>query len=217
MLTPDLPRRRWRGLFAIAVMSAAMALPASSALAADPVAPDLEPPDAEAVTTQLDTDELQSMIDELGVANETLQAEADSLQASIDVLTQERDQLQSSLQRFDRLRDPIEADRQLLFELRKGMPDTRPEAEAQLERLSKLALAANPGQLGQLVDRVEAAAPAYLDWRFTEFGSTQEATAAYVNTGANAFDSSMSDFRSEVLLSVANRLDGLLTTLERLR
>jgi len=38
-----------------------------------------------------------------------------------------------------------------------------------------------------------------------------------VETGANAFDSSMEEFRSQVLMSVANRLDSLLTILDRVR
>ena len=198
-------------------MTAALLLPASATLAMDPVAADLESGDPEGVTTHLDIDELQSLIEELDIANQSLRAEANSLQQSVDSLTLERDRLQDSLRHFDDLYDPIEADRQLLFELRKGLPETRPEAEAQLDRIRSLALSSNPAQLGQLVDRVEDAAPAFLEWRFTQFGSTQEATEAYISTGANAFDSSMSEFRSEVLMSVANRLDGLLTVLDRLR
>jgi hypothetical protein len=64
---------------------------------------------------------------------------------------------------------------------------------------------------------VDDAAPAFLDWRFAQFTSSQEATEAYINTGANAFDSSMDDFRKEVLMSVANRLDGLLNIIDRVR
>ena len=60
-------------------------------------------------------------------------------------------------------------------------------------------------------------APAFLDWRFGEFNTTQEFSSAYVESGANAFDSSMEEFRSEVLRSVASRLDGLLTILDRAR
>jgi hypothetical protein len=60
-------------------------------------------------------------------------------------------------------------------------------------------------------------APAFLDWRFGEFGSTEEFSSAYVESGANAFDTSMEEFRAEVLRSVANRLDGLLTILDRVR
>lgn len=198
-------------------MMVTVLVPASATLAMDSAAAEIESADSDGVQTQLDADALRSLIEELDSANESLQAEADSLRQSVDTLTLERDRLQDSLHRFDDLYEPLEADRQLLFELRKSLPDTRPEAEAQLERMRKLALASNPAQLGQLVDRVEANAPAYFDWRFTEFGSTQEATEAYITSGANAFDSSMNEFRNEVLMSVANRLDGLLTVIDRLR
>ena len=80
-----------------------------------------------------------------------------------------------------------------------------------------MALWADPARLGQLLDRVTEAAPAYLDWRFGELGNTQDFTAAYIDTGANAFDTSMEEFHSEVLRSVATQLDGLLTILDRVR
>ncbi len=56
-----------------------------------------------------------------------------------------------------------------------------------------------------------------MDWRFSDFTTTEEATQAYIDSGANAFNSLMTDFRNEVLLSVANRLDGLLTVIDRAR
>jgi len=146
-----------------------------------------------------------------------LVADNSVLQQTVDELLRERDRLRASLGRFDDLYTPLEADRQLLFELRKNLPETRPEVEAQLVRIRSLALTADPARLGQLVDRVDDAAPAFLDWRFGDFETTQEINDAYIETGANAFDSSMDDFRSEVLMSVANRLDGLLTILDRVR
>jgi len=129
----------------------------------------------------------------------------------------ERDELARGLDRFHELYDALEADRQLLFELRKGIPESRPEAEAQLTRLQSLALLSDPARLGDLVDRVEDAAPPFMDWRFSDFTTTEEATQAYIDSGANAFDSLMTEFRNEVLLSVANRLDGLLTVIDRAR
>jgi hypothetical protein len=145
------------------------------------------------------------------------EASPDQLRALVSELTDQRDELARSLERFDDLYAPLEADRQLLVELRKQVPDTRPEAEAHIERLRSLALSADPSRLGQLADRVADAAPDFLDWRFTEFGSADEATRAYLDSGAGAFDSTMTEFRNEVLLSVANRLDGLLTVLDRVR
>jgi hypothetical protein len=217
MLTLDHPRRRLRGLAAATVMAAGMLVPASATIAMETVAADLDPAVTDPVPAQATVEELRLLVDDLSLANDALEADNTTLQQTVDALTHERDRLLESLQRFDELYDPLEADRQLLFELRKGVPETRPEAEAQLERIRSLALSSDPARLGQLVDRVDDAAPAFLEWRFGEFGSSEESSRAYVATGANAFDSSMEELRSEVLRSVANRLDGLLTILDRVR
>jgi hypothetical protein len=157
-------------------------------------------------------------VDPIDVSARALEdASRDELRDMVGTLADERDSLARSFERFEDLYAPLEADRQLLFELRKGTPETRPEAEAQLERLRSLAVAADPSQLTPLIDKVQQAAPAFFDWRYTEFADAQAATQAYVESGAGAFDTSMSEFRNEVLLSVANRLDGLLTVLDRLR
>ncbi len=217
MLTPDYPRRRLRGLAAAALMAATMLLPASATVAMDSGSADLDPGAADMGQQQATVEELRSMIDDLSLANDALQADNSSLQQTVDTLSTERDRLRESLTRFDDLYGPLEADRQLLFELRKGLPETRPEAEAQIDRMRTLALSSDPASLGQVVDRVSDTAPAFLDWRFGEFDTTEAFTSAYVDTGANAFDTSMEEFRSEVLRSVANRLDGLLTIIDRVR
>ncbi len=217
MLTPDHPRRRMRGLAAATVMAATLLIPASATMAMDAGSAELPASAPELTDAQATVDELRTLIDDLSLANDTLAADNASLQQTVDSLAVERDRLLESLRRFDELYEPLEADRQLLFELRKGLPETRPEAEAQIERIRDLALSSDPARLGQLVDRVSDTAPAFLDWRFGEFSTTQEFSSAYVETGANAFDSSMEEFRSEVLRSVANRLDGLLTILDRAR
>jgi len=231
MLTPDHPRRRSRGLAAAMVLAAMLLVPASATMAMDAGSAELPPSGPEMTDVQATVDELRTLVDDLSLANDALAADNASLQQTVDAfaadnarleqtadaLAAERDQLQGSLRRFDELYEPLEADRQLLFELRKGLPETRPEAEAQLERLRDLALASDPASLGQLVDRVTDTAPAFLDWRFGDFSTTQEFSSAYVESGANAFDTSMEEFRSEVLRSVANRLDGLLTILDRAR
>jgi hypothetical protein len=211
-----------RGLAAVTVMAASLLVPASATLAmdaasADAAAAELDPAVAEPGSVPTTVEELRLLLDDLSLDNRALQADNQSLQQTVDALAQERDRLLDSLQRFDELYEPLEADRQLLFELRKGLPETRPEAEAQLERIRSLALSSDPARLGQLVDRVGETAPAFLDWRFGEFGSTEEFSSAYVESGANAFDTSMEEFRAEVLRSVANRLDGLLTILDRVR
>jgi hypothetical protein len=217
MQTLDHPRRRLRGLAAATVMAAGILVPASATTATHAVAAELDPAVSDPVRVQTSVEELRLLVDDLSLANDALAADNMNLQQTVDALTHERDRLLDSLQRFDDLYEPLEADRQLLFELRKGLPETRPEAEAQLERIRSLALSSDPARLGQLVDRVDEAAPAYFDWRFGEFSSSEEYSSAYVRTGANAFDSSMLEFRAEVLRSVANRLDGLLTILDRVR
>jgi hypothetical protein len=199
------------------VMAASMLVPASATMAMDAAAAELDPAVSERAGAQATVEELRTLVDDLSLANDALQADNTSLQQTVDALAKERDRLLGSLERFDELYEPLEADRQLLFELRKGLPETRPEAEAQIERIRLLALSSDPARLGQLVDRVGEAAPAFLDWRFGEFSSSEEFGSAYVESGANAFDTSMEEFRSEVLRSVANRLDGLLTILDRVR
>lgn len=217
MLKPDHPPRRLVALTAATVMAGAMLLPASTTLAMDAANTEMDGPETELPMGVASVTELRSLVDDLSIANGELHADNLSLQQDLESLSLERDKLQTSLGRFDDLYEPLEADRQLLTELRKGLPETRPEAEAQLDRIRNLAQSSNPARLGRLVDRVEDAAPAFLDWRFTQFGSTQEATEAYISTGANAFDSTMNEFRNEVLLAVANRLDGILTVIDRNR
>ena len=209
MLTQESPRRPVRGLAVAAVMAALMLTPASGALAAHAGTAEVEP--------TASVDELRTMVDDLHLANDSLTRDNTALQQAIDELERERDELRDSLGRFDELYAPLEADRQLLFELRKDLPETRPEVEAQLDRIRSLALTSDPARLGRVVDRLDDAAPAFLDWRFGEYVTPQEINEAYIETGANAFDSSMSEFRSEALMSVANRLDGLLTILDRAR
>lgn len=217
MLTPDHPRRRLRGLAAATVMAATVLVPASATMAMDASAAELDPVGTGTVQAGATADELRTLIEDLVLANDALEADISSLRQNVDAISLERDRLRGSIERFDDLYGPLEADRQLLVELRKGLPETRPEAEAQIDRIRSLALSADPSRLGQLVDRIDDTAPAFLDWRFGEFASTDDFTNAYIDTGANAFDTSMEDFRSEVLMSVSNRLDGLLTILDRVR
>ncbi len=196
MLTKESARPPVRGFVTAVVLATAMSLPALTATATDAERAELE---GSAPTV------------------EELRADNSSLQQTVSQLEQERDQLRKSLDRFDKLYSPLEADRQLLVELRKALPETRPEAEAQLARIRDLALASDPAGLGRIVKRLDDAVPTFLDWRFGDYDSVQAYTDAYVETGANAFDSSMEEFRSEVLMSVANRLDSLLTILDRVR
>lgn len=210
-------------------MTATLLVPAPAVLATDTAGTTTGASETEISEQELALDgatptELRAIVDDLNSRNDALLADNDALLAdneslhrAVDGLSSERDQLVDSLRHFDDLYEPLEADRQLLFELRKGLPETRPEAEAQLARIRSLALSSNPSRLGQLVDRVGEVAPTFFEWRFTEFASEMEAADAYIESGANAFDSSMNEFRNEVLMSVANRLDGILTVIDRVR
>ncbi|MEX1296737.1 MAG: hypothetical protein AB1Z67_11245 [Candidatus Limnocylindrales bacterium] len=216
MLKKELPQRRLRGLAAATLLSALLLVPAgTAAMDAGTAEVDVAAPDG--VTATATIDELRSMVEDLTNANDALVASNNDLQSTVETLSAERDQLAASIDRFDALYGPLEADRLLLFELRKELPETRPEAERQLQRIRDYALTSDPQGLGRLVDRVDETAPAFLDWRFGEFASSAEFSAAYVETGANAFDSSFDELRSEALRTVANRLDGLLTILDRVR
>ena len=212
----EFPRRRIRGLAAATVLSGLLLFPASAA-AIDTGSADVEAGQVDGAAATASIEELRTLVEDLSLANDTLNASNADLQATIDSLARERDRLEASIQRFDELYVPLESDRQLLFELRKEMPETRGEAEAQLARIRDLALTSDPQRLGQLVDRVDDAAPAFLDWRFGQFDSSADFTAAYVETGANAFDATFDELESEALMTVANRLDSLLTILDRLR
>lgn len=217
MLMQELPHRRFRGLAAATLLAGLMLVPTGAAMAMDTGTAEVDANQTVAEPITATVDELRTLVDDLSLANDALLSDNSDLQQTVDALGQERDRLAHSLGRFDDLYDPLESDRKLLFELRKGLPETRPEAEAQLVRIRSLALSSDPQRLGQLVDRVDAAAPAFLDWRFGEFDTTQEFSTAYVETGANAFEASYDELRDEVLMSVANRLDGLLTILDRVR
>ena len=101
----------------------------------------------------------------------------------------------------------IEADRRLLSELRKGVPDTREEAEFFLRRLKLLADRADPVRLAIRADRVLEQAPIYFDWLETEFESSEESLYDYYVGGAQGFQRALEEFEEAVLLVVINRLD----------
>jgi chromosome segregation ATPase len=205
-----------------------------AAMAADPAPPDMEAavPEIRQGETDKLVIELRSRIDELSAVNtelsdensalhdenEQLSDERDHLQQEVDTLTRDRDRLASGLTVFDDLYDPLEADRKLLLDLRKPVEDmTRTEAEQHVKRIQDLAQASNPSSLGRLADQLGESAPAFLDWRETQYASTEEATLAFIDSGASEFTSTMEDFTNEFLLSVASRLDGLLTILDSVR
>lgn len=224
MLTIEKPRSGTRRLLSAAVMAtgllvamAPMTLAGAGTSELDPARPGPATTETALAEAQARVTELRVEVDDLTDRNVELEADNSTLQQTVDSLSRERDQLADSMSHFEDQYEPLEADYQLLLELRKRLPDTRPEAEAHLERVGRLALRSDPARLGQLVDRVKDAAPSFLDWRFTQYANTQEATEAYVSSGANAFETVMEELRAAVLLSVANRLDGLLNVLDDVR
>jgi len=224
MLTIDMPRSGTRRLLSAAgiatgllVAMAPMTLAGAGTTELDPARPGSATTETALAEAQARVTELRVEVDDLTDRNIELEADNSTLQQTVDSLSRERDRLAGSISHFKEQYEPLEADYQLLLELRKRLPDTRPEAEAHLERVGRLALESDPARLGQLVDRVKDAAPSFLDWRFTQYANTQEATEAYVSSGANAFETVMEELRAAVLLSVANRLDGLLNVLDDVR
>jgi hypothetical protein len=223
-----------RGAIALA-LSAGMLLPsAAPAAAGEPAPPDIEvtTPDIRLAEAQELVSELRMRVDELSALNgaltdqnatlagenDALTDERDHLRGELDTLTRDRDRIAAGLSRFEDLYDPLEADRQLLLDLRKPIEDmSRPEVEQHVARIQRLAVESNPAELGQLSDRLGEAAPDFLDWRETQFSSTEEATQAFLDSGAGAFTSALDDFTKAFLLSVASRLDGLLTVLDSAR
>jgi hypothetical protein len=146
-----------------------------------------------------------------------LQAQVDQLHAQVTELSAERDRLANVIGHFDDLYAPMEADRLLLSELRKDIPQTRNEANAYLARLQQLSVQSDSIHLGPPAQRMMDAAPAYLDWRDQDFATQEEAARAFVDSGAAGFGESFVALRNAILLTVANRLDAVLTGIDRAR
>jgi hypothetical protein len=126
----------------------------------------------------------------------------------------ERDRLARLLERLTSQVDGLEADRLLLTELRKEVPTARAEAERYLERLRRLALIADPMRLAPLIRRMMDAAPEFLDWRDGDFANPEARSRAFAESGAHGFPTAFTTFRNAVLLSVSNRIEGLLVLIE---
>ena len=150
-------------------------------------------------------------------ADASLEQQLAAARAEIAALTVERDRMQDLLSAFDTLYDPMEADRQLLVELRKPIPEEREVAQAYLERLQRLAVVSDPARLGQPSSRLLETAPIFLDWRDGRYASQGERDAAFVTSGASGFSTDFDDLQKAILLTVANRLDALLTLRDRIR
>jgi TolA-binding protein len=135
----------------------------------------------------------------------------------LDELTRvraDRDRLQRLLDRLVAQDAQLEADRLLLTELRKDLPDTRAEAEAYLQRLRRLASVSDPARLAPLAARMTTTGSTFLDWRHDEFATSDARSRAFAESGAHGFPTAFANFRNAVLLTVSNRLDGLLILIE---
>jgi len=150
-------------------------------------------------------------------ADATLEDELAEARAQLRALTVERDRLEALLTAFDDLYDPMEADRQLLVELRKPLPEERSVAEAYLARIGQLAVLSDPARLGQPASRIRETAPSFLEWRDGAFASPAERDAAFLTSGAAGFGTDFDELKNAILLTVANRLDALLTLRDRIR
>lgn len=126
----------------------------------------------------------------------------------------DRDRLQRLLDRLVAQDAQLEADRLLLTELRKELPDTRAEAEAYLQRLRRLASVSDPARLAPLAARMTTTGSTFLDWRHDTFATPDARSRAFAESGAHGFTTAFTNFRNAVLLTVSNRLDGLLILIE---
>lgn len=145
-----------------------------------------------------------------------LRSDNAALTRQVSDLTAQRDRLQGAVAGFADLYDPLEADRLLTLELRKDLPAVRADAEAYLTHVQTLAQRSDPARLSPVMSRVLETAPVYLDWRDQTFATSDEANAAYLQSGASGFDTNWRAFRDAALLTVSGHLDAVLSLLDRM-
>ena len=105
---------------------------------------------------------------------------------------------------------PLEAHRLLLVEIRKSTPDARRAATAYWQGLKRLAVEVDPS-LGPKADRVLRLLPVYFDWIEESFATSCDSVDALINTGAVDFGTVATDFEKDVLLTLINRMDAIVT------
>ncbi len=170
------------------------------------------------VSEEVATADLRAQLDDLSLRYDELSADNTSLQQAVDDLSAERDQLARSL---EPLRRPLRAPgggppaplRAAQGACRRRDRRPRPSSSACARwrcRPTRRTWASSWTVSARL--RRPSSTGASLT-----HASDTEAAQAYVDSGASAFDTTMSEFRNEVLLSVANRLDGILTVIDRVR
>ena len=97
MLTPDYLRHRLRGSVTVAVVTAAMLLPASATMAMDAGSAELEPAIVDPADAQATANELRTLVDDLNLANDALESDNATLRQTVDAITRQRDRLRTSL------------------------------------------------------------------------------------------------------------------------
>ena len=102
----------------------------------------------------------------------------------------------------------FESDRLLLAEMRKTPPQDPMDARRYWMNIKPIAVRSDPS-LGQMVDRVARYLPAYLDWAATEPGTSGDAVAGLLQSGATNYFRAVDDFWQAVLLVVIDRIDVL--------
>jgi uncharacterized membrane-anchored protein YhcB (DUF1043 family) len=145
-----------------------------------------------------------------------LREEVAALQSRLEARTKEFENLDLQVKKLAEstekvaslgpFKDALDADRTLLLERRKGIPDERPDAIAQWNLIKSVA-GRSDASLVSKVDRVTRALPAYYDWVETDFASALEAQLSFLLTGANNFESAVTDFWNSFLLIASNRLE----------
>lgn len=182
---------------------------------ADVGAPPAAAADAADLADAADVGALEEALAAERARREALERRVVELVSELGTVRRDRDRLKGVLDSMLTQYAQIDADRQLLVELRKDLPETRDEAEAYLDRVRTLALAADPARLAPLTTRVMQTAPTYLDWRHTAYPSPELRQRAFADTGAHGFPAALLNLRNAVLLSVSNRMDGFLNLLDR--
>jgi hypothetical protein len=171
-------------------------------------------------TLQTDLDAIARELEQQRSAAEQVEAELDSVRdrvaekdASISELSGHVESLAVLEAEVTALKEavgPLEALRLLLVEVRKSTPESRKAAEDYWQGMKRLAVEVDPS-LGPKADRVLRLIPVYFDWIEQSFTTSCESVDALVNTGAIDFGTVVTDFQKDVLLTLINRMDAIVT------
>lgn len=171
-------------------------------------------------TLQTDLDAIARELEQQRNAAERVQTELENVRdgvaekdTNIAQLTEDVDSLSALQDRVTALKEevaPLEAHRLLLVEIRKSTPDARNAATEYWQDVKRLAVQVDPS-LGPKADRVIRLIPVYFDWIEQSFTTSCDSIDALINTGAVDFGTVATDFEKDVLLSLINRMDAIVT------